>query len=138
MSTLLNALFIRLKCQRHELHQRLLSIEQQISILEQKLHEHQQKISNSCIISALILPEQEIARVHFITHQQHQQDELTVSKATLLASQKALKSEDMRLNTELKMLEKHQETKRHIQQQKAVRTAQNNRDEWTLQRREFI
>ena len=133
----MKALLTRLKWQLYDLSQKQLNIEQQLVVLEKKSHSIQQKIISSCIMPALIVPEHEMARSHFMTQQQQQQDELTLSKAGILSNQTALKQQQTRLNMELKMLEKHQEAKLNIQRQHALLTEQNNRDEWTLQRREL-
>ena len=82
------------------------------------------------------MPELEIARVHFVTQQEHHQHELKIKKTALVADQNAFKLQQTRLNTEMKMLEKHQEAKLKTQQQQTLLTQQNNNDEWTLQRRE--
>ena len=135
MNNTLNALFTTLKWQLHDVSNKMLSIEQQIVNLEQKLRLNQQKTSNSCTIPAFILPEQEMARSHFLILQQQHQDELMINIAALQSEQLALTLQQNRLNTELKMLEKHQEVKLKTLKQQTLLTEQNNSDEWVLQRR---
>ena len=130
----MNALFTKLQWQLQEVCQTLLDLEKEMSVLDKEITDNQQKIFNSCIIPAFILPEQEIARVHFMTLQNKNQEQLHTRKTMLLAEQTTLQREQIRLNTELKMLEKHQNGKLKIQQQQALQTQQNNSDEWILQR----
>ena len=82
------------------------------------------------------MPEREISRLHFMIRQQQQQDELNTNKTALLSQQLTLNSRQLRLNTELKMLEKHQENQLKNTQQQRIVKQQNDSDEWVLQRRE--
>lgn len=136
MSKTLNALSIKLKWQLHEHINKMHSIEQQISILEQKINSTLQKISNSCTIPASIVPEQEMARSHFMTQQHHHQDELMNHKNTLQLDWVELKKKQTSLNTTLKRLEKHQEARLKSQQYQLQKKTQNDSDEWTLQRQD--
>lgn len=135
MSKLLHSLTTKLAWQLNELSHNLHLIEEDILFLKQQLDNSRQKISSTCTIPAFILPEQEMARVHFVRQQLQQQDELKTKKAALLAEKNTLTSQLTRLKTELKMLEKYQEAKHKIQQQHILLTQQNNSDEWVLQRR---
>ena len=135
MNKTLHALMTKLQWQLSSLHQQLLTLEQQIATLDKQLNEHQQKMLNACAIPAFILPEREIARLHFMLHQQQLQDGLTTHKNALLSQFATLNSRHTRLNTELRMLEKHQENQLKNQQQKLVLKQQLLIDEWVLQRR---
>lgn len=134
MNKTLNALSTKLKWTLHGLGNKMFSIEQQDAILEQKIDSTLQKISSSCTMSALIIPEQEIARSLFMTQQHQYYDELMNKKADLQSNKLTLKNQQTRLNMELKMLEKYQKTILKNEQHHARQTSQNNSDEWVLQR----
>ena len=125
---------MKLKWSLHGLGNKMFLIEQQDAILDQKIDSTLQKISNSCTMPALIVPEQEIARSLFMAQQHHYYDELINKKADLQSNKHALKNQQTRLNMELKMLEKHQKTILKNEQHHARQTSQNNSDEWVLQR----
>lgn len=137
MNKTLRALLTQLECQRNALNQQLLAIEQQLLNLEQKCQESQQKISNSCTIPAIILPEQEMARLHFILREQQYQDDWSGQKTALHAQKAVLKSRQIRLNTELKLLEHYQDQQLKQTQRQALLTQQNKSDEWVVQRRDI-
>ena len=84
MNKTLRALMTKLQWQLGELSQQLLPIEQQLAALEHQLFEHQQKITKAYAIPAFILPEREIARLHFMICQQQRQDELKTIKTVNL------------------------------------------------------
>jgi len=136
MNKTLRALMTKLQWQLSELSQQLVPLEQQLATLEQQLDENQQKVIKACVIPAFILPEREIARLHFMIHQQQQQDELNTTKTALLSQQATINSQKIRLNIELKMLEKHQEGQLKNKRRQMILTQQNENDEWILQRQE--
>lgn len=136
MNKTLDALMTKLNWQLSELGQNLLSIEQQLATLEQQCAEIQQNLVKACAISAFIIPEREIARLHYQMHQQIQHDELNNRKSALLAQQATLNAQKIRLNTELKMLEKYQENQLKNTQRQMMLMQQNFSDEWVLQHRE--
>ncbi len=138
MNKTLRSLLTQLEWQRNALNPQLLAIEQQLLNLEKKNQDSQQKIRNSCIIPAAILPEIEVVRLHFILREQQNQDERNVQKTDLESQHRALKLQQIRLNTELKLLEKYQARQRKQQQQQALMIQQNNSDEWILQRRDLV
>jgi len=136
MNKTLNALSTKLKWQLQALNNKLLLIEQQIAILEQKIDSILQKISSSCSIPTLIIPEQEMARSHFITQQQQHHNELTLNKSALQSEQQALKEKQTHLNIKIKMLDKHQEAQSKSQRHQTMLAEQKNNDEWMIQHRE--
>lgn len=135
MNKTLSALMTKLQWQLNELNQQLLVIEQELKHLEQQVQENQQTILNASKTPAYILPEREIAGLHFIMAQQQQQDELKASRTDFLTQQSTFTAKKIRLEMELKMLEKHQENQLKAAYQQALLTEQNNTDEWVLQRR---
>ncbi len=131
----MKALFTHLKWQQAELSHQLLTTEQQLENMAQKIDLIQQEIAKSSGVAIFIRPEIEMARVNFITQQQQQQDELTIHKTSLLSEHTQLELQQTRLNIELKMLEKHQEARLKKQHRQSLLTEQNSLDEWILQRR---
>lgn len=69
-------------------------------------------------------------------NQQQQQDDCTVQKKTLISQQELLKARHIRLKTELKMIEKHQNAQLKEKQQQDLRSQQSTSDEWFIQHRE--
>lgn len=130
----MKALFSKLKWQQQELSHQLLTIKQQVDEVAQEMEVIHEKISEPYTISTFILPEVEISRANFITHQQQQHKALSLRETALLSEQTQLKAQQTRLNIELKMLEKHQETKQKSQHKQILLTQQNTSDEWILQR----
>ncbi len=135
MNKALCALMTKLKWQLNEVQQQMLTLEIQLKQIEERLQENQHNIFNASLPSSFILPEREIAGLHYIMNQQQQQDELKVCKAELLAEQDKLKIRKIRLDTELKMLEKYQDNQLKASQQQALVIQQNTTDEWIVQRR---
>lgn len=133
MTDALNALSRKLTGQRQILRQKLQSIEQLIANYDQKIQDNQQKILNPCTMSASIQPEQEMARLRFMLNQQTKQESLTSEKKALEQERVLFNARDLRLNRELKMIEKVQQSHLLARQQTAQRTAQHRVDEWALQ-----
>lgn len=138
MTKMRQALFTQLKWQLHALTQQLHSIEQQLTELDQAIQLIEQTISTSSVIPSMIIPEHEIARVHFIAYQHQKHNELKTNKVPLLEKKTSLTALKIQCNTELKRLEKHQERLLKIEQSQMILTQQNNSDEWTIQRREGV
>jgi chromosome segregation ATPase len=136
MNKTLHALMTKLQWQLTALEQQLQTLEKQLDAVELQCQENQQKITNACAIPAFILPEREIARLNFMICQSQHQDELTTKKTDLLSQKRTLTEKKIRLNTELKMLEKHQENKLKILLQQTALAEQKKADEWVLQQRE--
>lgn len=135
MKSTLNALMKKLKWQLNEMEQELSVIGEKLEELKNISHEKDQKIQSASIPSSFILPEREIAGLHFIMKQQQELDDLKAQKAEFLAQKGKLELKKIRLNTELKMIEKHQENQLKINQQESQVQQQNLCDEWILQRR---
>ena len=136
MNKTLQALMKKLHWQLSELRLQLQAVDQQLAQINQQRDDNQQKIVKACAIPAFIMPEREISRLHFMIRQQQQQVELNTNKTALLSQQLTLNSRQLRINTELKMLEKHQENQLKNTQQQRIVKQQNDSDEWVLQRRE--
>lgn len=136
MNKTLPALMTKLQWQLSELSHQLQALEEQLTELEQERQENQQTITNAYAIPAFILPEREIARLNFLICQSQRQDELNSMKTDLLSQKNTLTTRKIRLNKELKMLEKYLESQLKNNQQQAALTAQNNVDEWVIQQRE--
>lgn len=137
MNKTLCALMTKLQWQLTELDQQLQILEQQRDVMKEQLRENQNSITRASAIPACILPEKEIARLHFMIGESQKQDELITIQAELLSQKNQVISRQIRLNTELKMLEKHQNNQLVQKQRQAVLLEQNNSDEWVLQQREL-
>lgn len=135
MNKTLTALMTKIQWQLAGIQQQLQSLEQQISTLDSQLNAAEQKIAGASRTPQVIIPEREIAGLHFIMGQQQIQDDLKANKSELLAQQTTLNSKKLRLDTELNMLEKHQNNQLEQQRKQALLTEQNNMDEWIVQRR---
>lgn len=132
MSKTLDALSTQLTWQLSELNQNISIIEQQLADLNQQYESGQQRIMNANDMPATILPEQEMARLQFILHQQQLLDKLNHTRETLRAELNVLQARQLRLKTELKRLELYQEQQRLHQKQQAVLTQYKQADEWSL------
>lgn len=137
MNKTLSALMTKLEWQLTELEQQLQTLEQQLDVLKEQLDENQNNITRASAVPAFILPEKEIARLNFMIGESQKQDKLNTVQAELLAQKNHVTSRKIRLNTELKMLEKHQNNQLANKQLQAVLIEQNNTDEWVLQQREL-
>ena len=136
MSRTLNALLTQLTWNLHRVYNRLNLVHQDIATVDEELQNNQSVTAQSCFVSNLIIPEQEIARTHFLMRQQQQQHQLATHKETLLSEQQQLLTQQIDLKKAFKRLEKHQDAILKINQQHLERTHQNNSDEWALQRGE--
>ena len=130
MSQTLRALSSKLKIQLSELYLNVQSIELKLADLENQYHESLQNISSASVIPEHLQPEQEMARLHFILCEQQNLDNLNATKTTLLTELNLLKEKHLRLNTELKRIEKYQENQRIIKKQHNELDQQKDRDEW--------
>lgn len=135
MNKTLTALMTKIQWQLTGIQQQMQQVNQQITDLDSQLDETQLRITSASVAPRVIVPEREIAGMHFIMGQQQIQDELSASKSELLAQQAQLTTKKLRLETELKMLEKHQNNQLEQQRKQALLTEQNNMDEWIVQRR---
>lgn len=135
MNKTLTALMTKIQWQLSNIQQQLQNVNQQILDLDSQLDETQQRITSASVAPRMIVPEREIAGMHFIMGQQQIQDDLNANKSELLAQQAQLNTKQLRLETELKMLEKHQNNQLELQRKQALLTEQNNMDEWIVQRR---
>lgn len=131
---MMRALFSTLINQRNQLNQELLDLKHHLDQLEQTIQSFQAAMSNSQPTIGLILPEQEIARFHFIAKQQQLHNDCMLKKKTIQSNQAALSAQLIEINTQLKQLEKHQKRKQNLKQYQALTTQQKNNDEWAIQR----
>ena len=136
MNKTLQALMTKLKWQLTDLDKQLQGLDQQLDHLEQLLNDNQQKIDSACEIPAFILPEKEIARLNFIIGESQRQDSLNTSKMELQSQKNNLTTRKIRLNIELKMLEKHQVNQQTKERLKEIVSEQKNADEWVLIQKE--
>ena len=136
MSKTLDALSTKLTWQLNELSQPMSVIEQQLVVLEQQVQTSQQHIINASEIPTTILPEQEMARLQFILHEQQQQDTFNTRKTALSSELTTLQAKHLRLKTELKRLEQYQDNQRQDLQQQALLTQYKQADEWSLLHRD--
>jgi deoxyribodipyrimidine photolyase-like uncharacterized protein len=135
MNKTLIALMTKLKWQINEVEKQLQTIEHEINSFDLQLHDIQQKIINASKTSKYILPEREIAGLHFIISQQTLQEELKQKLTEHNFQHKTMNSKKIRLETELKMLEKHQNNQLKMEEKSALLIEQNTIDEWIIQRK---
>lgn len=131
---MMRALLTTLIWQRNQLNQQLLDLECYLDQLEQSIQTFQHTIASSQRTTRLILPEQEIARVHFIAKQQQLKNDCMTKKKVIQSNQAAVSAQLIDVNTQLKRLEKHQTRKQNLKQYQELTTQQKNSDEWAIQR----
>lgn len=136
MSKALNALSSQLSWQLNDLNHHLLAIEQDLEALEQDYQTSQNKIIKASEIPLAILPEQEMARLHYMLHEQQQQDALNARKTALNSEYATLQAKQLRLKTELKRLQHYQERQENIMKQEIQLRQYQQADEWSLLHRE--
>lgn len=136
MNKTLQALMTKLQWQLTDLDNQLHALDQQLDHLELLMSDNQKKIDNACETPAFIVPEKEIARLNFIITESQRQDSLSLSKTELLSQKDRLATRKVRLNIELKMLEKHQSNQQGNERLKGIAAEQKNADEWALQQKE--
>ncbi len=134
MNKTLNALMIKLKWQLTEVQQQLAVKLKEINEVDAQLHAIVQRMLKASSTPSVILPEKEIASLHFIMAQQQQHDEHRSNKVALMSEQEKLQTKKIRLDTELRMLEKYQERQLKIRIQQDVSREQYQTDEWIVQR----
>lgn len=135
MNRTLTALMIKLSEQLNNTQDQLDKIKEQIQSLQQELQITQEKVQAACTLSGSIQPEQEIARLNFIIQNQQQIDVLVLQKKTLEAHYLQNQERQVRLNSELKMLQHYQEKQQKSTEQKIALSQQQAIDEWVLQKR---
>ncbi|MDI9817552.1 MULTISPECIES: hypothetical protein [unclassified Legionella] len=129
------ALMNKLTWQLNDLVQELHSIDEQYTTLQTALLNTKQQVDNACSTPAIINPEQEIIRLNFIIQQQQKYEKLTIEIKAIESQRTQLQARQLRLNTELKMLEKYQERQSALTRQKLAGVEQHAIDEWVLQKR---
>ncbi len=132
MSNTLHALSTKLASQLHNLEHRLLKTREEITHYRQNISTIQQKLATSSSMPAVIIPEQEMAHMHFMMQQQQQQHELQTKILSLQSDEEDLQLEQVRLNTQLKLLERKQSVREQIQHHQTMLKEQHQRDEWVL------
>jgi hypothetical protein len=135
MNKTLAALIIKLSWQLKEINLVQEEIIQELTKLHKKLAVTQEKIQQACSIPVIINPEQEISRLNFIVRCQQEYENLSIEKKEFESRQAQLKERQLRLNTELKMLEKYQLKQKKNEQHNALSLEQKEHDELALQRR---
>jgi hypothetical protein len=132
MTNSMHALITKLSWQLQEVNQGLEALSNTLKAIQDKQQANAQEIQQARASTALMNPEQEIARLNFIMRCQQNQDRLDLEKKDLVAQQLHLNARQLRLSTELKMLEKYQLQQQRYQQQEANGRAQKNSDEQAL------
>jgi hypothetical protein len=132
MNNTLRSLASKLSWQINALEQRISIIHQQLTELEIQRQVQQQTISEASAISAIIHPEQEMARLHFLLCEQTKHDHLNASYTALQTEKNELLSKKLRFQTELKQLEKYVDRQDIQRQQQVLLNEQKNTDEWVL------
>lgn len=135
MTKMRQALFTQLEWQLQQLTQQLCSLEQQLTRLDSAIQSCDQAISTSSTIPLSIMPEQEMARIFFVSNQQQKRATLHAEKVSLLDQKASLLALKIQRNINLKRLEKHQERLLKNEHRQMICTQQNERDEWIIQQR---
>jgi chromosome segregation ATPase len=138
MNKTLIALMNKLSWQVNEVSQVLQTINDEQGSLQKTHAELQEQLQKACATTVIINPEQEIARLHFIMHKQQEQDHLTLRMKELEAQQAQLKKRKIRLDIELKMLDRYQEKQQEKALENEILLQQNANDEWILQRKKPV
>lgn len=138
MNKTLTALTTKLSWQLKEVNQAITDLEQRLQTLQQKLNKLSEQIHQACSIPAIIHPEQEIARLNFIIRSQQTQENLLLEKKEQESQQSQLQTRQLRLNTELKMLEKYLLKQKKKAQLNVLSAEQKEQDEWYLQKKESL
>ena len=88
-------------------------------------------------MTAHIHPEREMARLNFMLTQQQQHDDFNAHKKVFHSQLEHLAHRELRLKTELKMIEKHQQAKHQQIQHQQQLAQQYASDERFIQHREL-
>ncbi|ARG96959.1 hypothetical protein [Legionella micdadei] len=136
MNKTLLALMNKLSWQLNEVKQLSQAVDEEQRTIEKTLDDLHQQIHKAYATPAIINPEQEIARLNFIIQQQQKYDNLSIKNKELNTKLSQLYDRKVRLQIELKMLEKYQEKQRVISIKNDISLQQNANDEWILQRKE--
>jgi hypothetical protein len=132
MNEALAALMTKLKWQINEGFQKLQDMETDLETLDQQRKNLAQNIQKTFCLPKNLLPEQEMARLSFTIRQQKQMDDLFARSSDLIQQKNRLQELNLRLKTELAMLEKHQEKKALAALKKNQVLQQNHLDEMVL------
>ncbi len=133
MNQTLQALSSKLSYQLNELNQAIRLITEKITRLEMQFQLGQQIIldANQALTTHLI-PEQEMARLHYILSAQQHQDNLHTQQHTLLAERDLLEKKRQRLHIECKQFERYMQAQQNKIQQFKAKIQQHQADEWAL------
>jgi len=134
MNKTLTALLAKISRQLKESGQSLIQLTEELAALQKKQTEKQNQLTNACAIPAVIHPEQEISRLNFIVRCQQELQNFELENRELENKKSIFKERLLRLNLELKMLEKYLLNQKNIEQKKRTLVEQNYQDEWVLQR----
>jgi len=132
------ALFKQLTWQQRAEAVVLHNVQQQKIDIDKKIDFIQQKVLNSCTMTTLIVPEQEIIRSHFLRLQQQHMDELLSQKTHATRTHDALLIAQQKRKTTLKMLEKYITTQQKQASRQMIHAMQISIDEWMIQRHHTI
>ncbi len=135
MNKILNALKAKLNSQLSALSLSRQKIDEELLSLQEKKRLKEEQIRKASATPAIIIPEQEIARLNFIVRSHQDYEHLAIEVKEKESHLDTLKERYLRLNIELKMLEKHFENQLKKETEKALSLEQKNLDEWILLRR---
>lgn len=109
MNKTLADLMKKLSIQIEEIDQHRQQITWKLISLEKKCDEIQEKTHSATITTAIVHPEQEIARLAFLMKNQQLEERIQEEKKALVAQAQQLEIRQRRLNLELKMLASYRE-----------------------------
>lgn len=132
MTPRFRALQTTLSWQQQDDTLRLQTIELQLNRLAEQRRILQQQLNNAFARPNQIIPEQEMARQHYIAHQQDKLNQLTQNEDNLISQQSSLLSAIKTVKTTLKRLERMViRQQQHNRYQQALRL-QTQLDEWII------
>lgn len=134
MSKTIEAIQYQLKTKLRKLLDEKIQITVQIAELNKAIDKNQSSINNSPSNSLMIIPELEIAKMSFFIRTQNELNQLEQEIGLKNQELARLDTMEIRLNTELKLIERFQEKKSQSQIQKTQKLNQNQLDEWVTQR----
>lgn len=136
MHKTLDALSKKIAWQVQDLEQQYGIIDRQLQMIDQQVQNLMKTMREANKLPTHIVPEQEIARLHFVLHQQQHHTSLQDQQQRLTREQQTLKSDLTCLKTTLKMLEKYQRNKENSTLKQHLRHVQDQADEWAMQQGE--
>ena len=137
MNPSLVALMTKLNWQKNALTLELQKAEQDSQNLYEQINNLDRTVHQAYNSSMGIIPELEINRLNFITQQQERKGKFNSLFKNNQALEQKLRDKLLRINTELKMLEKYTNKETDQLKKEQHKIAEYQLEEWVLQKREL-